>query len=79
MLLSKSRLTLVGNVWFATVTVVTSCLMANGVGWSLSALLFTLGIAPIVVMRIVGFGPPPVTIGEVIYDAEHPRSPKSGN
>lgn len=75
--LSRSRFALVGNVWFATVTVVSSCLMANGTGWSTSALLFALGVAPLLVIRIVGFRPPPVTIGEVIYDAEHPRSPNS--
>jgi hypothetical protein len=73
---SKSRLTLYGNLWLATLIVISSCMMATGARWSTTALLFVIGVAPFVVIRMIGFRPPPASVAQVLYDVEHPVDAK---
>jgi len=72
MLPSRSRLSLFGNLWLASIIVIGSALMANGAQWSTTTVLFVLGVTPFVVIRLIGFRPPPATVAQVIYDVEHP-------
>jgi hypothetical protein len=75
-MLSTSRLTLYGNLWLAMLIVISSTMMATGARWSTTALLFVIGVAPFVVIRMIGFRPPPASVAQVLYDVEHPVDAK---
>jgi hypothetical protein len=76
MLPSNSRLSLYSNLWLATIIVISSGLMALGARWSTTTVLFVLGVTPFIVIRIIGFRPPPATVAQVLYDVEHPAEHK---
>jgi len=75
-MLSKSRLTLYGNLWLATLIVISSSMMATGAEWSTTGVLFVLGVTPFVIIRMIGFRPPPASVAQVLYDVEHPVEAK---
>ena len=66
MLNSVSRMWLVG-VWFVALAVVIACSVAAGAGLSTSALVLALGVAPVGVMLLIGFGASPPTVAEILH------------
>ena len=69
MLNRLSRSWLLGG-WLATVTVIVTCSVIMGASVSTSLLFFGLGLAPIVVMTMIGSGPPSPTIAEVLHSVD---------
>ena len=53
--------------WFAAVAVIVALSVAMGARLSTSALFLVVGIAPVVVMVIIGAGAPPPTVAEILH------------
>lgn len=66
MLNKVSRTRLLGG-WFAAVAVIVAWSVAMGASLSTSALLLVMGIAPVVVMVLIGAGAPPPTVAEILH------------
>jgi hypothetical protein len=54
-------------VWFAVVSLTVVGSVAMGAGISTSALLLLMGVAPAVVMLLIGAGAPSPTVAEILY------------
>jgi hypothetical protein len=53
--------------WFTIVTIAVVWSLTAGATLSTSALLVAIGIAPVVVMLLIGVGAPPPTVAELLY------------
>jgi multisubunit Na+/H+ antiporter MnhG subunit len=69
MLNTVSRSWLIGG-WFATLAVVVAFSVASGASLSTSALLLAIGLAPPVVMRLIGAGAPSPTVAEILHSVD---------
>ena len=78
MLKEISRNRLVG-FWFAAVTVIIASVVAMGVNVSVSTTVFllTLSLVPPAILLLVWRGPPPPTVGEILYAANTPKGDRS--
>ncbi len=53
--------------WFAAVAVIIVLSVATDARLSTSALLFVIGVAPVVVMVLIGAGAPSPTVAEILH------------
>lgn len=67
MLNNMSRASLVGGVWLAALVAILAGSVAMDARLSTSALLLVMGVAPAVVMLMIGASVPPPTVAEVLY------------
>ena len=65
----KSSTWLLGG-WFTTLAVVIAFSVAADARVSTSALLFAIGVAPAVIMMLLGSGAPPPTVAELLHSVE---------
>ena len=63
-----TRMWIVGGVWLTTITAVVGGSVAMGARLSTSALLLVVGLAPAVVMMLIGGAPSP-TVAEILHAA----------
>lgn len=67
MLNNLSRRLLASSVWIAAVVAISASSVAAGARLSTSALLLVICMLPIGVALIMGCGPPPHTVAELLY------------
>jgi hypothetical protein len=62
-----SRTWLVGGVWLAALAIIIAWSVAMGARLSTSALLLVIGVAPAIVMVLIGAGAPSPTVAEILH------------
>ena len=62
-----SRSGLVVGIWLAALALIIGGSVALGATLTTSVVLLALGVAPVCVMLLIGFGAPPPTVAELLY------------
>jgi hypothetical protein len=70
MLNNSSRMMLISGSWLGVVAVIVAISVALGARLSTSALLVVICAVPVGVALVIGFGPPPPTVAELLYSAD---------
>jgi hypothetical protein len=67
---NASRMWVVGTVWLTALVIMLASSVAMGARLSTTALLLVIGVAPAIVMLLIGFGAPPPTVAELLHSVD---------
>jgi len=69
---SQSRIRYAGAAWLVLVAMVLAASLSFGASVPLVGLVLVVGVAPIFVARVIGFGGPPQSVADVLHDMDTP-------